>query len=68
MKLTSSGFLRACCVGFSGLSVLALGAGPSFAGMPVPAPLVGVTGPVGLLAAGVAYGGYLLFRRLRNRA
>ncbi len=48
-------------------SVLLLGAGPSLAGIGAPAPLVGVTGPVGILAAGVAYGGYLLFRRYRNR-
>jgi hypothetical protein len=67
MRQMNGGFLRACCVGFSGLSMLVVGAGPSWAGAPVPAPLVGVTGPAGLLAAGAAYGGYLLFKRLRNR-
>ena len=66
MKLMNSGFFRACGIGFSGLSILALGAGPSWAGVPLPAPLVGVTGPFGLLAAGAAYGGYLLFKRFRN--
>jgi hypothetical protein len=49
------------------ISALLFGAGPSWAGFPAPAPLVGVTGPVGIVAAGVAYGGYLLFRRYRNR-
>jgi hypothetical protein len=29
--------------------------------------MIGVTGPVGLLAAGAAYGGYLLFKRLNRR-
>ena len=48
-------------------SLIVLGSGPSSAGAPVPAPLVGVTGPVGIVAAGVAYGGYLLFKRYRNR-
>lgn len=66
MKRINGGFFRTCCVGFSALSVLVLAAGPSWAGAPVPAPLVGVTGPVGLLAAGAAYGGYLLFKRFRN--
>ena len=51
-----------------GSSVLLLGAGPSLAGIGAPAPLVGVTGPVGIVAAGVAYGGYWLFRRYRNRS
>lgn len=48
-------------------SVVLLGVVPSGAGFPVPAPLVGVSGPVGIVAAGVAYGGYLLFKRYRNR-
>ena len=51
-----------------GLSALLLSAAPCWAGFPVPAPLVGVTGPFGLLAAGAAYGGYLLFKRFRDRA
>ena len=51
-----------------GLSALLLGAGPCWAGMPLPAPLIGVTGPFGLLAAGAAFGGYLLYKRFRNRA
>jgi hypothetical protein len=48
-------------------SALLLSTGPSWAGMPVPAPLVGVTGPVGIAVAGIAYGGYLLAKRYRNR-
>ena len=67
MKQVSGGFSRGCCVGLSGLSVLLASVGPSWAGMVAPAPLIGVTGPFGLLAAGAAYGGYLLFKRLKNR-
>jgi len=47
--------------------MLFLTVGPSLAGMPIPAPLIGVTGPVGLVVAGTAYGGYLLFKRFSNR-
>jgi hypothetical protein len=48
--------------------VLAISAEPSWAGFfGTPAPLIGVTGPYGLLAAGIAYGVYHLFTRLKNR-
>jgi hypothetical protein len=67
MKSLSVGFSRACYVGLSGLAVLILSVGPGWAGFPVPAPLIGVTGPYGLLAAGVGYGGYLLFKRINHR-
>jgi len=60
-------FLRLAGAGVSAVSLLILTIGPSWAGLPVPAPLIGVTGPVGLVVAGTAYGGYLLFKRLRNR-
>jgi hypothetical protein len=65
--MKSVSFARACCLGLSGLAVLVTSVGPSWAGMPVPAPLVGVTGPFGLLAAGAAYGSYLLYKRFQNR-
>ena len=48
------------------ISALFASAGPAWAGG-VPAPLVGVTGPFGIVAAGVAVGGYLLFKRFRDR-
>ena len=48
-------------------SVLVLGTEPGWAGFPTPAPLVGVTGPVGIAVAAVAYGGYLLARQYRKR-
>lgn len=67
MKSESCGFLRACCLGLSGVAALIVSAGPTWAGVPVPAPLLGVTGPFGLLAAGAAYGGYLLYKRYQNR-
>ena len=40
---------------------------PALAGMVVPAPLAGVLGPYGLVAAGVAYGGYRVVKYLRSR-
>jgi hypothetical protein len=63
----NSKFLRSTAAGLSGLSALIISMGPVWAGTPTPAPLLGATGPVGLLAAGIAYGGYLLVKRLRNR-
>jgi hypothetical protein len=72
--LNSGGFLmngnsRIVAIGAGLASVLLLGVGPSWAGAcAVPAPLIGVTGPYGIVAAGVAYGGYYLFRRYRNRS
>jgi len=50
-----------------GFAALVIGVAPAMAGVAVPAPLVGVTGPFGLLAAGAAYGGYLIYRRFQNR-
>jgi hypothetical protein len=50
-----------------GLVVLVGSVAPAWAGVGVPAPLAGVTGPFGLLAAGVAYGGYLLYKRYRRQ-
>jgi hypothetical protein len=55
------------CTGALGLAVLFGSNAPAWAGIGVPAPLVGVTGPAGLLAAGVAYGGYLLYKRYRRQ-
>jgi hypothetical protein len=60
-------YSRIFTLGATLASVLLLCTGPSWAGMPVPVPLVGVTGPVGIAAAGIAYGGYLLAKRYRNR-
>ena len=60
-------FLRALGPGGILISALLLSVSPSLAGIGAHAPLIGVTGPVGIVAAGVAYGGYLLFRRYRNR-
>lgn len=52
----------------SGVTILLTGSMPALAGLPTPAPLAGLTGPYGLLAAGAVYGGYRLVRYLRNRA
>jgi hypothetical protein len=69
MEYMNGKFLRGLEVVLTGLSALIVSAGASWAGViPVPAPLVGATGPLGLLAAGIAYGGYLFFKRFRNRS
>jgi hypothetical protein len=39
----------------------------ALAGAPVPAPLAGALGPIGLIAVGAAYGGYVLVKKFRNR-
>jgi hypothetical protein len=58
--------LRIVAAGSGLAAALLLGSGPSWAGI-VPAPMVGVTGPFGIVAAAVALGGYLLVKRFRNR-
>ena len=68
MKSASDGFSRAFCLTLSGAALLVMSVGPTWAGVVgVPAPLVGVTGPFGLLAAGAGYGGYLLYKRYWKR-
>jgi hypothetical protein len=47
--------------------LVALIATPALAGAPVPAPLAGVLGPYGLVAAGVVYGGYRVVKFFRAR-
>jgi hypothetical protein len=47
--------------------VACLAAGGASAGLPVPVPLAGSVGPIGLLAVGVAYCGYLIVKKLRDR-
>ena len=41
-------------------------ASPAMAGVPVPAPLAGLAGPFGLLAAGAVYAGYRLVKHFRR--
>jgi hypothetical protein len=45
-----------------------LSSASAMAGVPVPAPLAGLAGPYGLLAAGAVYGGYRLVKHLRGRS
>jgi hypothetical protein len=40
---------------------------PALAGAGVPAPLAGILGPYGLVAAGLAYGGYRVVKFLKAR-
>jgi hypothetical protein len=67
MKSINAVVSFAGCAGALGLAVFVGSGAPAWAGVGVPAPLAGVTGPIGLLAAGVAYGGYLLYRRYRRQ-
>jgi hypothetical protein len=66
MKSVNAVVAFAVCAGATGLALLVGSGAPAWAGIAGPAPLVGVTGPAGLLAAGVAYGGYLLYKRYRR--
>jgi hypothetical protein len=63
----TSGSSRILALGGVLISALLLSAAPGWAGMPIPAPLVGVTGPYGIVAAVLGYGGYLLVRQFRDR-
>jgi hypothetical protein len=70
MKRTGEEFKRASRVGAAALAMLLIGGPLSMAiagGNQAPGPLIGMTGPYGILAAGVGYGGYLLFKRLKSR-
>lgn len=67
MKSAYDRFSRALCLSLSGVALLVTSVGPTLAGAPAPAPLVGVTGPFGLLAAGAGYGGYLLYKHYWKR-
>jgi hypothetical protein len=68
MASASKGFSRALCLSLSGAALLVMSVGPTWAGqVGVPAPLLGATGPFGLLAAGAGFGGYLLYKRYWKR-
>jgi hypothetical protein len=55
-------------VALAGLVALIATPLPALAGAPpVPAPLAGVLGPYGLLAAGLVYGGYRVVKPMRTR-
>ena len=68
MKSASKEFARSLGLSLSGAVLLFTSAGPTWAGsVGVPAPLLGATGPFGLLAAGAGFGGYLLYKRYWKR-
>jgi hypothetical protein len=53
------------CFSF-GLAFFLIGSAPALAGGAAPAPLAGLAGPYGLLAAGVVYGGYRVVKHFRK--
>ena len=57
-----------CCVGFAAMGMLLFTVPASSSTMAAPAPLIGVTGPYGIAAAAVVYGGFLVYRKLKNRS
>jgi hypothetical protein len=69
MILLNEHLKRACGTGSLAIGTLLVTATASFAGVaPAPAPLIGVTGPYGMLAAGIAYGGFVVYKKLKNRS
>jgi hypothetical protein len=68
MTLLDKVFKYACGVGSAAIGMLLVSVTPSLAIMPAPAPLIGVTGPYGIAAAAVAYGGFLVYKKLKNRS
>lgn len=62
------GIFKLSCTGAAALAVLATTSAPGWAiACAAPAPVIGVTGPYGLVVAGAVYGGYLLYKRYRDR-
>jgi hypothetical protein len=55
--------LKSCSLG---LTFFLIGSAPALACAAVPAPLAGLAGPYGLLAAGVVYGDYRVVKHLRQ--
>jgi hypothetical protein len=59
---------HACGLGSAAFGILLISVTSSSALVcAAPAPLIGVTGPYGVAAAAVAYGGYLVYKKLKNR-
>jgi hypothetical protein len=56
------------CTGAAALAVLTISTAPGWAiACAAPAPVFGVTGPIGLVIAGAVYGSYLLYNRYQDR-
>ncbi|MBZ0216302.1 MAG: hypothetical protein K8F25_07115 [Fimbriimonadaceae bacterium] len=52
---------------FAALNATLLMSETALAGVPVPVPLAGALGPLGLAAAGVGYVGYRIIKHYRDR-
>lgn len=69
MNLLKRRLERACGVSAAAIGMLLVTATSSSAGsVATPAPLIGLTGPYGILAAAAAYGGFLIYKKLKNRS
>ena len=61
-------FKRACGLGCAAFGILLVSVTSSSALVcAAPAPLIGVTGPYGIAAAAVAYGGFLIYKKIKSR-
>jgi hypothetical protein len=61
-------FPKLSWTGAAALAALTITTAPSWAiACAAPAPVFGVTGPIGLVIAGAVYGGYLLYSRYQDR-
>ncbi len=68
MKFLNHDLKHSCGLGCATLVVLMAGVSPSSAlACAAPAPMIGVTGPYGIAAAAIAYGGYLVYKKLKKR-
>ena len=55
--------LALCFIALSSMSITEV----AMASDPAPVPIAGALGPIGLVVAGVGYGGYKLIKHMRNR-
>ena len=69
MRILNRDLRLACGLGCATVTVLMAGVSPSWAlACVAPAPLIGVTGPYGIAAAAIAYGGFLVYKKLKQRS
>ena len=68
MRFRNRDLKLACGLSCATLAVLMAGVSQSWAGCAAPAPLIGITGPYGIAAAAIAYGGFLVYKKVKQRS